>query len=151
VAITRARELLYMTFARSRKLYGGTLFNPRSEFINEIPEQYLQLSGVGSEGYAGVGWEKRGDRRGIYGSGTSHESNAHVYGSGQRKGSGGGIQKEQQQAPRVVYTVGDEVDHKVFGRGVVKRVDGDELHVRFNKSGETKRLLASYAPLVKIN
>ncbi len=43
------------------------------------------------------------------------------------------------------------VDHKTFGRGKVTKVDGDTLHVRFQKSGQTKKLLKDYAPIVKIS
>ena len=42
------------------------------------------------------------------------------------------------------------MDHKVFGRGTVKKVDGDTLHVYFSKSGSTKKLLKDYAPIVKV-
>ena len=46
--------------------------------------------------------------------------------------------------------MGDTVDHKTFGRGKVTKVDGDTLHVRFAKNGQTKKLLKDYAPIVKI-
>ena len=44
----------------------------------------------------------------------------------------------------------DAVDHKIFGRGKVVKVDGDTLHIRFAKTGATKKLLKDYAPIVKI-
>ena len=43
--------------------------------------------GVGSEGFSGVGWEKRGDRRGTYGSGTATYGGA-VFGSATRSAGG---------------------------------------------------------------
>lgn len=46
--------------------------------------------------------------------------------------------------------MGDAVDHKTFGRGKVVKVDGDTLHIRFAKTGQTKKLLKDYAPIVKI-
>ncbi len=51
----------------------------------------------------------------------------------------------------MTFAQGDMVDHKTFGRGKVTKVDGDTLHVRFQKSGQTKKLLKDYAPIVKIS
>ena len=81
VAITRARKKLFLTYAATRRTYGSTQANPRSRFINEIPEVDIEFSGVGSAGFEGVGWEKRGDRRGTYGSGTGSEYGGSVFGS----------------------------------------------------------------------
>ena len=65
VAITRARERLYLTHARSRSLYGNTQAQPPpARFIGEIPFEHVSASGVGSLGVSGSGWEKRGDRHG---------------------------------------------------------------------------------------
>lgn len=44
VGMTRAREKLHLTYARSRKVWGQEQFNPPSRFLKEIPEKYLQLS-----------------------------------------------------------------------------------------------------------
>lgn len=48
------------------------------------------------------------------------------------------------------YSVGDEVEHKSFGWGTVTRIDGDTVFVRFERFGETKKLLKDYAPMKKI-
>ncbi len=42
VAITRARERLYLTLAQSRMLHGQTRYAMRSRFLEEIPEQHLK-------------------------------------------------------------------------------------------------------------
>ena len=42
VAITRARERLYLTLAQSRMLHGKTRYAMRSRFLDEIPEQHLK-------------------------------------------------------------------------------------------------------------
>ena len=57
--------------------------------------------------------------------------------------------KREREA--VVFSVGDEVDHKTFGRGQITGIDGDTLHIRFSKSGETKKLLKGYAPILRIS
>lgn len=56
----------------------------------------------------------------------------------------------RQDSSRVLYAVGDKVDHKTFGRGIITKVDHDTVHVRFNRSGQTKKLLADYAPMCKV-
>ena len=158
VAITRARQRLYLTAASQRQLFGQTNVNPVSRFLYEIPEELRQTTGVGSAGFSGTGWEKRGSRRGISGSGTEAGEGrvfgrSSAYGSGERArdartGLSAAAQKKEGAAQ--TFAVGDMVDHKTFGRGVVKKVDGDTLHVHFTKSGQTKKLLKDYAPIVKI-
>jgi DNA helicase-2/ATP-dependent DNA helicase PcrA len=59
-------------------------------------------------------------------------------------------EEHKKAAASESFAVGDAVDHKVFGRGVVKAVDGDMLSVFFKKSGSTKKLLKDFAPIVKI-
>ena len=154
VAITRARERLAVVCAQQRSLYGSMQSNPQSRFVQEIPEECIRLSGIGSRDYSGTGREKRGSRNGIYGSGTRFEQSTDAIGGGHVFGSktvpimqSG---KSRSSEPKATFAVGDRVDHKVFGRGVVTSVKGDELQVRFEKSGEVKKLLLGYAPIVKI-
>ncbi|MCL2757644.1 MAG: UvrD-helicase domain-containing protein [Coriobacteriia bacterium] len=158
VAITRAREVLYLTHAQTRLLYGTTQVNPRSRFVAEIPVELLTLSGVGSDGFAGFGWEKRGDRRGISGSGYSQTASGRSGTSRMLGGSAGAgsthasvkTNAETIKRENVSFAVGNQVDHKVFGRGVVVDIDGDVIQVHFKKLDETKKLLLGYAPLVKL-
>ncbi|MFP3914567.1 MAG: DNA helicase PcrA [Actinomycetota bacterium] len=42
VGITRAQDRLYLTSASSRMLYGGTNYNRRSRFLDEIPDHLLE-------------------------------------------------------------------------------------------------------------
>ncbi len=44
VGMTRARQQLFMTYARSRKVWGQEQFNPPSRFLKEIPEELKQFS-----------------------------------------------------------------------------------------------------------
>ena len=57
---------------------------------------------------------------------------------------------QKKAAAKMTFAKGDTVDHKVFGRGTITKVDGDTLHVRFSRTGQTKKLLKDYAPIVKI-
>ena len=183
VAITRARKRLCLTCAQQRQIFGQTHANPVSRFIGEIPSELRQTSGLGSAGFSGTGWEKRGSRRGIAGSGTeagegrvfgrSSASGAQgrsfaeyraATGTGRAAGSIGGASHAgpgrigaganpnagKKEGARATFAAGDAVDHKTFGRGAVVKVDGDTLHVKFAKTGQTKKLLKDYAPIVKI-
>ncbi|MDY3800088.1 MAG: UvrD-helicase domain-containing protein [Eggerthellaceae bacterium] len=153
VAITRARKHLYLTAAHSRSLFGQTNANPVSRFLMEIPLDLRDTTGLGSSGFSGTGWEKRGSRRGISGSGAE-AGRGRVFGqssaSGTKRRSAPTAESYKKAAASSSFSVGDTVDHKVFGRGKVKKVDGDTLHIYFAKSGSTKKLLKDYAPIVKI-
>ena len=184
VAITRARKKLFLTYAATRRTYGSTQANPRSRFINEIPEVDIEFSGVGSAGFEGVGWEKRGDRRGTYGSGTGSEYGGSVFGSYTRStgrtqrhtgvspdagrkpstfGSGAPRPRKAAASPAVeqrrpdaakaaeTFAPGDQVSHKTFGPGTVISAAGDMIEVQFEKSGQTKKLMKGFAPIVKIS
>ena len=184
VAITRARKRLCLTCAQQRQIFGQTHANPVSRFIGEIPSELRQTSGLGSAGFSGTGWEKRGSRRGIAGSGTeagegrvfgrSSASGAQgrsfaeyraATGTGRAATNAGGSSRSvgsgrvgagvnpnagKKASARATFAAGDVVDHKTFGRGTVVKVDGDTLHVKFAKTGQTKKLLKDYAPIVKI-
>ncbi len=76
VAITRARRRLYLCHAEARRLYGEVQHNRRSRFIDEIPPEHTVGVGVGSEGFDGMGYDRRGSRHGIGGAGHGVE----VYG-----------------------------------------------------------------------
>ncbi len=167
VAITRARKRLCLTCAQQRQIFGQTNANPASRFIGEIPSELRQTTGLGSSGFSGTGWEKRGSRRGIAGSGTE-AGEGRVFGRSSASGSRGRSFDEmrelragaratgrsaaagKKEGAKATFAKGDTVDHKTFGRGTVVKVDGDTLHVKFAKTGQTKKLLKDYAPIVKI-
>lgn len=157
VAITRARKKLYLTNAFTRQIFGQSSANPPSRFIGEIPLELRKGIGMGSAGFSGSGWEKRGSRRGIAGSG-SEAGGGRVFGQSSASGSRPrqqmrpAVKPEAQKkaAAKMTFTKGDTVDHKVFGRGTITKVEGDTLHVRFSRTGQTKKLLKDYAPIVKI-
>ncbi len=157
VAITRARKCLNITCAQQRQLYGQTSANPVSRFLMEIPSELRRTTGVGSAGFAGTGWEKRGSRRGISGSG-SEAGEGRVFGRSSASASRGRSAADRREArdvgkkaaAKMTFAKGDTIDHKTFGRGRITKVDGDTLHVRFDRTGQTKKLLKDYAPIVKI-
>lgn len=153
VAITRARKRLYLTAALTRRIFGQTNANPVSRFIGEIPNELRKSIGVGSSGFSGSGWEKRSSRRGIAGSGTE-AGGGRVFGqssASNAKRDARSASVGKKPAAAMSFAVNDTVDHKVFGRGKVVKVDGDTLHVKFARNNQTKKLLKDYAPIVKIS
>ena len=204
VAITRARKRLFLTYAATRRTYGSTSANPRSRFLNEIPFEDIEFSGIGSAGFEGTGWEKRGDRHGTFGSGMGSDMyggkvfGSHTRstgGSGSRGGSsfddffggssygterhrgvspdagrvastfGSGAPRAKKPSSKVSptverkvdrasasqdFTAGDTVSHKTFGTGTVISVAGDMIEVQFEKTGQTKKLMKGFAPIVKL-
>ena len=107
-----------------------------------------------------MGWEKRGDRHGTFGSGRGSDVyGGNVFGSYTRSTGvrtqvpaapqARGITRDATQA-HASYKPGDRVSHKVFGVGVVQSDTGDMVTVRFSKTGKTKKLMKGFAPLVKL-
>jgi DNA helicase-2/ATP-dependent DNA helicase PcrA len=146
VGITRARERLYLTHATQRSLFGQTQYNLPSMFIREIPEEHVRTEGVGSAGFGtSAPGRGRGDRGGAI-RWASTRADAPAEG-GRVFGSGRPARREVEK--RQDLAVGDAVDHKVFGRGVVQSVTGDKVAITF-AGGGTKNLLLGYAPIRKI-
>ena len=160
VAITRARKKLFLTYARVRHVFGNTVANPRSRFLDEINDQDMHLSGAGSDGFTGVGWEKRGDRHATFGSGRAQEVyGGRIFGSSTRSsntrhasfGSSFARDADVSSAANVNFTPGDRVMHKIFGKGIVRASTTDTVEVYFEKSGKVKKLLKGFAPLKLIS
>ncbi|MCL2655555.1 MAG: DNA helicase UvrD, partial [Coriobacteriia bacterium] len=148
----------------TRMNFGNLQSNPPSRFIGEIPDELIDIAGIGSRDFGGVGgWEKRGDRHGVSGYGAEYESgygSDRGYGrwrdedSGRTFGSGavGSLpsRKKRAEAKAVTFAAGDTVDHKTFGRGTVIRVEGEALYIRFEGGAGEKKLMKGFAPIVKI-
>lgn len=157
VAITRARERLYLSYASTRHVFGTVQTNPRSRFLDEIPEKDVHAIGVGSSDFSGVGWAKRGDRHGTYGSGRGSEVyggrvfGSHTRSTGARPTSARSSRAQRDESgAKESFAAGDRVSHKTFGPGVVRAASGDTIEVFFSRTGKVKKLLKSFAPIVKI-
>ena len=163
VAFTRAKKKLVLCHAQSRRLYGMTDSNPASRFLVDVPAELRENLGIGSQGFEGSGWEKRGSRHGISGSATSSYTSGRVtnvssssqsrhskisFGGG-FKGEGGSSFKSDSNSSKN-FAVNDEVEHKIFGPGRVVGVDGDMIKIKFSRLKATKTLLKDFAPIVKV-
>ena len=136
VAITRAKRQLYVTAAKSRTVYGQTTHQVNSRFLKEIPDEYLI-----EDGAAPI--DRLGDSIQIPQS--VKRAKAEMLGKISSASS--------FSAPKIDFSAGDRVRHKLFGEGTVTAVQRFEkdalLEVKFD-SGEVKRLMAAFAKLEKI-
>ena len=145
VGITRAKEKLYLTNTRTRLIFGSTSHNPPSRFINEIPSELTEKTGVTS--YSSFRRSAESEPYKDFGEDFTSGRPIKRGFSGQSSFS-----KPAQSAPASAasFKVGDTVKHKVFGTGVVlsaQAVGNDTLlEIAFDKSG-TKKLMANYAKL----
>lgn len=139
VAITRAKEELYLFRARERITYGKTQYNPESPFIKEIPEELRVTAGERRYGTSPAPTSPRTAARPTY----KTDSYATKY---------GGIPKSAP-APLAVLSAGDRVRHPMFGEGLIlsaNKMGADTLYeVAFDTVG-TKKLMATFAKLTKI-
>ena len=156
VGITRAKEKLYLTHAKSRMIYGSTNYYRPSRFVAEIPEKLLEVHrSVGFRDRAGFSGAAGGGAYGKSASGGTYKSvstSAPASASVNR-----GFSKPNTGAPKSAtipdFKPGDTVEHKAFGTGVISTVRpmGNDmlLEVVFQKAG-TKKLMARMANLKKI-
>lgn len=144
VAVTRAKKELYLTCAERRLMYGQTQFHRPSQFLDELPENCID-SNIGAERESE---ESMLDRT----RSQSYQSRRTYDISGQRQPSYGGWSgasaKKAHGTPAPDVKVGDQVNHKVFGHGMIQKctpMGGDMLlEIAFDKLG-TKRLMAKSA------
>jgi DNA helicase-2/ATP-dependent DNA helicase PcrA len=137
VGVTRARERLWMTFARRRALHGSSSWNLPSRFLSELPEQLLDRHVATST----TGWSLGGG-----------DARRRATGFGEPRSGGLSMPEPKQPAPPPVpYAVGDDVVHASFGEGVVTAIEaGSVLIVRFAGDGAERKLMADYAPLKRV-
>ncbi|AZY48818.1 DNA helicase II [Bordetella avium] len=139
VAITRARERLYLTLAQSRMLHGQTRYAMRSRFLEEIPESHLKwLSPRASQGAGGgMAWSERGDAYGRRQTGTITPRAPRSLTTGVTVGD-------------AQYRVGQGVRHARFGEGTIIGLSGTgqdaQAQIQFRDAG-TKTLALGIAKL----
>ncbi|MDS1028976.1 DNA helicase PcrA [Bacillota bacterium LX-D] len=130
VGMTRAQQNLYLTRAWQRTLYGNTVYNAPSRFLDEIPEHLkedYQANKSNSSHFAGTS------------SKTASIS----------KNVGTGAASKSMES----FNLGDHVAHQKWGEGVVVKVEGKgeniQLNIAFPDLG-IKTVMAKYAPITKL-
>lgn len=174
VAITRAKQRLWVTYASTRYRFGTLVQNEPSRFIEEIPEQYMDRSfaGVSAKGSSGnkwgggsafnrmKGWVDDGES----GSATKQSGTYYNEGAPSKKGSPSYLtpkstyKKAVEHKPSADFTASDtsglkpgqKVEHQKFGFGEVMKMEGAAHNpiatVKFEHNGE-KKIMLNYAKL----
>ena len=178
VAITRARERLYLTRAAVRSAWGTPQEMPPSRFLDDIPAELLDVrraatsgermraSYGGSYGSGSYGSGSHGRSRGSDGRDPWGDTDTGAFGSGRRGAAAqpSGVRKVTRMGvasaakpaddkPVLSLKVGDRIKHATLGVGTVTGVEGEGprtvARIRFGM-GE-KRLLVRMAPMEKIS
>lgn len=141
VGITRAKEKLYITKAKSRMLMGHTSYNKVSRFVNEIPPELLNYTG---------------EKKTFASTNGFSASSSHIsIGAGSKFTPNKSFNTFTKPAVKsgTVYKKGDCVFHKVFGKGMIMKTEkmGNDtmLEVAFDRAG-TKTLMANFSKMEKI-
>ena len=135
VGITRARKRLFMSYAALRMLFGQTRRNLKSRFAKEIPDSMLEI----------INETRDFTRR----KAAQSEPSSVVVGL---KSAASSARPQMTQNTGIRFEIGDVVNHRVFGRGVIlsaQYLTSDTiLEIKFDTKG-IKKTMANYSPLTK--
>ncbi|TYQ15054.1 UNVERIFIED_CONTAM: DNA helicase-2/ATP-dependent DNA helicase PcrA [Acetivibrio alkalicellulosi] len=138
VGITRAMKKLYMTHTYSRTLFGNTTYNRISRFLKEIPYDLID-DGSKKEVVKKSPAKKAEPLKNTFNPGVSFRGTSF---------------NDFKKTITSQFNKGDQVEHKKFGVGIITSVEKEnddyKLEIHFKGAG-MKRLMASFANLVKIN
>ena len=161
VAITRAEQECYLTYASQRWKNGQVNFSNPSRFLKDIDRQYIQqLSAVSTQPSPWTEMPIRSSwgetaQRSPWGERTAQSSRGReqatpVAARSLKPTTGLRSKTTVQDSVSTAWKQGDRVDHKVFGQGTVQRVyrenDNEKIEIEFDTKG-TKTLLLAYAKL----
>ena len=169
VAITRAKDQLFLTNTKKRTLYGSTSFSLPSRFIDEIPDNLLTEDSIENKESRGIKRQSsflddEYKRVETYLSNRDRVQSTVSTFKPQNKpkvgisvesflknlGGATAAPQKQMQPGEMKYKVGMEVKHKKFGIGTIQNIEpeGDDfkLEIMFENSG-FKRLMANFTPL----
>ena len=166
VGITRAEEILFLTNANTRTLFGKTGYNRPSRFLREISDDLLQYQGLARPANSSFGVRFTKEEPIQFGQGMSlqqalqtRKANAqpqkHTGGAQPFSKATGGLpfsKASDSGNSATDWEIGDIAHHKKWGDGTVLEVTGSgktqELKIKFPEVG-LKKVLASVAPIVK--
>ena len=167
VGITRAEEVLFLTNANTRTLFGKSDYNRPTRFLREISEELLSYQGLARPAHSSFGMRFSTEKQTQFGQGMSlsealqaRKAEAQDRRSAQpmsahTKQSLGTTKfpfEPNSSSEVVTWQIGDIAHHKKWGDGTVLEVSGSgktmELKIKFPEVG-LKKLLASVAPIEK--
>ena len=152
VGITRAEELCMISFAANRRVFGQWQSSLPSRFIDELPEDHVEVltppglygGGYGAAGLGGAssGLEARAAEANVY--------NSPGWRRLQARAAERPVSQPKESRTTVIdleavsaYTVGERVFHQKFGYGAVVGIEGDKLEIDFEKAG-VKKVVARF-------
>ncbi len=163
VAITRAKERLYLSHTQSRMLHGQVRYNMPSRFLEELPAESLKWltpkakdARWGGSAKSGSTWQDGYTRQREYESNDFFDSGSERQRPTKRIGSASTEVKRLASPPRGSYpfTIGQNVFHTKFGEGRVTGLEGVDADARaqvsFKRHG-VKWLQLSIAKLAAID
>ena len=133
VALTRAKQRLFISFANNRKYYGNNNSNDwmpsmPSRFIDELDKQYLEINETAKDNDQDFEF--------------SQDFN---FMEGKKSPGWKRYLQEKEKIKTINYTnnltnfkIGQVVEHETFGKGKVIHIDGNKLLINFKDSGEKK-------------
>ncbi|MHB8126509.1 MAG: DNA helicase PcrA [Desulfitobacteriaceae bacterium] len=144
VALTRAREKVYLSHAGQRMLYGRRQYNLRSRFLEEIPYNLLEEKDPIDPPTRQTKKLKTTELSSRVSSTGIHSS---AFGSPARKLGTPLVENAQEE-----FLVGHKVAHDKFGQGIIMGVKGEgyQAELTINFQGQLKQLVVEYAKLTKL-
>ena len=135
VGITRAQRDLYLTYARTRTVFGARSYGAPSRFVDEVPAELTDREQQAATRFA---------------------SGAGAFGGMRARATswrGPEVERTTPGTDRpalVAYRLGEDVVHAAFGDGVVTGVEpGGIVVIRFSKDRSERKLVAELAPISK--
>ncbi len=159
VGITRAEEVLYLTNANSRTLFGKSNYNRPTRFIREISDDLLDYQGLArpinssfAATYRDSGETKFGQGMSLAQALQARKAQAAPKSFATARPAGVQAQATTSDKSAVDWQIGDIAHHRKWGDGTVLEVSGSgktqELKIKFPEVG-LKKVLASVAPIEK--
>jgi DNA helicase-2/ATP-dependent DNA helicase PcrA len=153
VGITRAEQICTISFAANRRVYGQWQSSMPSRFIDELPEDHVDVltpPGLYGGGYGAAGMSANASpaMQEAFGSNLHDKAaSADVYNSPgwrrlQSRSQARGISQPTEARNMTIdatavsaFTEGGRVFHQKFGYGEVMGIEGDKLVIEFDKAG----------------
>lgn len=159
VGITRAEEILFITNANTRTLYGKSSYNRPSRFIREVSDDLIQYQGLARPANSSFGVRFTKEDTTAFGKGMSlqqalqtRKTDSQPKSFAKARGGRPFGSSDSSQEDAIDWQIGDIAHHKKWGEGTVLSVTGSgktqELKINFPEIG-LKKLLASVAPIEK--
>lgn len=142
VGITRARVRAYISHVANRRMYGNWMNAIPSRFIDELPEDHIEMQAetglYGNTAGRSQHWDSSGFGRSGFGAEFAPRRTNYLEGSSRR------VEQKADSGQSVSgYARGDKVRHEKFGIGTIVHLDGHKLDIAFEKGG-IKRVMDSF-------